>query len=294
MFLNRYFRAYLGSIFLVIAIGCIHNPLWAAPKVDEKDKPLVMGVFPIVSGVALFKRFAPLKDYLAKELDRELILETARDFPSFVRRTAERRYDIVITAPHFSLLAIDSGDYQIVARPKRDLVSLMVVAKKSKITDVSQLSGKIIATPPAPALSTRSGKDYLAGKGLQATKAPHYLAYKSHNAAYQAVLANDAVAALVSINAVNKALDNGIPLRIIDRLPPLPAMPTLVATNLDEKLAIEVRKILVNMESTKDGVNTLKRVGFPGYLSASEKDYDPVRPYKPASAILAAPKKIKK
>ena len=279
------------TLLLLLLILGIHSPLLAASAIKENNKPLVMGVFPIVSSGALFKRFAPLKDYLAQQLGRDLILETAKDFPSFVRRTAERKYDIVITAPHFSLLATDSGDYQIVARPKRNLTSLMVVPKDSKITHVSQLSAKVIATPPAPALTTRSGKDYLAAKGLKAANAPVYKAYKSHNAAYQATLAHDAVAALVSINAVNKALDRGIPLRIIDKLPPLPAMPTLVATNLGKKLASNVKSILVNMEKTAEGQATLKKVGFPGYWSAKVDDYQSVRPYKPANAKIGKPQK---
>ena len=247
-----------------------------------------MGVFPIVSGVALFKRFAPLKDYLANELGRELVLETARDFPTFVQRTAERRYDIVITAPHFSLLAADSGDYRIVARSKRDLVSLIVVAKTSAITDLSQLAGQVIATPPASALVTRYGKDYLAGKGLKGDKAPEYRAYKSHNAAYEAVLVKHAAAALVSNNAVNKALDKGVPLRVIDTLPPLPTMPTLVATDLPKAFAQQVERALVTMEDTARGRAVLKEVGFPGYWSARVEDYEPVRPYKPASPNIGS------
>jgi len=280
--LGGYLRVILVAIFLIGSQGSV----WAEPK---ENKPLVMGVFPIVSSGALFKRFVPLKDYLSQQLGREVILRTARDFPTFVSQTATRDYDIVITAPHFSLLATDSGDYEIVARPLRDLVSLMVVAKSSKITNISQLAGKIIATPPKPALSTRSGKDYLKAKGLVGVDAPRYKAYKTHNAAYQAVLTNDASAALVSINAVNKALDNGMPLRIIDKLPPLPAMPTLVARDLGKKILNDVKQALVLMNDTEMGRAALKRVGFPGYTSSVVEDYLPVRPYKPASSRLGKP-----
>ena len=276
----------LSVFFLLVVIGIINNPLWAASIPKESTKPLVMGVFPIVSGVALFKRFAPLKDYLAQQLGRELVLETAKDFPSFVKRTAERHYDIVITAPHFSLLATDSGDYQIVARPERDLVTLVVVAKNSHINHISELSQKIIATPPNPALTTRSGKDYLSGKGLTGADSPIYHAYKSHNAAYQAPLANEASAALVSINAVNKALDRGIPLRIIDKLPPIPAMPTLVATDLGKNMANDVERTLVGMKKTQAGKISLGKVGFPGYMSSRVKDYHSVRPYKPKKTSI--------
>ena len=270
---------FLIVILLVTAQGFV----WAVP---HKDEPLIMGVFPIVSSGALFKRFAPLKDYLAKQLGREIVLTTAKDFPTFVSRTGTREYDIVITAPHFSLLATDSGDYEIVARPKRDLVSLMVVAKDSSITTLSQLSKKLIATPPKPALSTRSGKDYLKAKGLEGVNAPKYKAYKTHNAAYQAALNNTAAAALVSINAVNKALDNGIPLRVIDRLPALPAMPTLVAKDLGSDISMDVKRVLTEMGNNKESIQVLTQVGFPGYLPARVDDYLSVRPYKPVSSQI--------
>jgi len=280
-------RGFDTVLLAIVMLACFRAPALAGEGLNESNEPLVMGVFPIVSGVALFKRFAPLKDYLADELGRELVLETARDFPTFVQRTAERRYDIVITAPHFSLLAADSGDYRIVARSKRDLVPLMVVAKDSAVTDLSQLAGQVIATPPASALVTRYGKDYLAGQGLKGDKAPEYEAYKSHNAAFEAVLVNHAVAALVSNNAINKALYKGVPLRVIDTLPRLPNMPILVATDLSEAFALQVERVLVAIEDTARGRTVLEEVGFPGYLSSRVEDYQPVRPYKPASPIIA-------
>ena len=126
-----------GTVLLaVVILACFHLPVFAEEGPHEGEKPLLMGVFPVVSGVALFKRFAPLKDYLANELGSGIVLETAKDFATFVQRTAECRYDIVITAPHFSLLAADCGDYRIVARPKQDLVSLIVVSKTSAITEL--------------------------------------------------------------------------------------------------------------------------------------------------------------
>ena len=290
MYINQIPRLRLKCILVAFFLATINSSLLAAP-VEDNNKPLIMGVFPIVTSGVLFKRFAPLKDYLAKQLGQDIVLQTAKDFPTFVQRTAERRYDIVVTAPHFSLLAADSGDYQIVVRPKKNLESLLVVAKNSKITNVSQLSGKLIATPPKPALTTRSGKDHLESMGLVGENSPSYRAYKTHNAAYQSVIGNDSAAAIVSNNILSKALKRGVPLRVIDKLPPLPAMATLVATNLNEKFAIDVEKALVTMTESEQGLTVLKKVGFPGYLSAGVDDYEIVRPYKPASAIIGKNKK---
>lgn len=280
------------SVVLTVLLLLSSNIAMASANTATTKHTLRMGVFPIVSSIALFKRFAPLKDYIEKQIGREIKLETARDFPTFVRRTADKHYDIVITAPHFSVLAADSGDYRIVARPKRDLVSLIVVEKNSSINELSQLAGKRVATPPSPALTTRSSKDYLADKlGLKGRNAPKYQAHKSHNAAYQSTLVNNTDAAIVSINAVNKALDKGIPLRIIGKIPALPAMATLVSAQQPDPLALKVEEALVGMEASEEGRAVLKKVGFPGYQSARLVDYEPVRPYRPANANIGKPKK---
>lgn len=277
---------YLFPSMLVFFLTSLHQPLFADSVPKKNSKSLIMGVFPIVSSGALFKRFAPLKDYLAKKTGRDIILETAKDFPTFVHRTAKRQYDIVITAPHFSLLASDSKDYKIIVRPKRDLQSLLVVPENSNIDNVSQLSGKLIATPPTPALTTRSGKKYLIKKGLTGKNSARYTAFKTHNAAYQATLGKDADAAIVSNNVLHRALKSGIPLRVIEKLPPLPAMATLIATNIDKRFATDIEKIMVDMEKTKQGIAVLKQIRFPGYISAREIDYLAVRPYKPTSSKI--------
>lgn len=269
---------------VALTLVCFHVPVFAAESSQDGKKPLLMGVFPYISSVALFKRYAPLKDYLSNQLGYEIALETASDVPTFIRRTTERRYDIVITAPHISLLAVDSGDYRIVARPKQDVVSVVVVSKDSAIKDLAQLAGQVVATASSSALVTRYGKDYLAEQGFKGDKAPTYRAYKSHNAAYEATLLHHTAAALVGFNIVSKALDRGVPLRVIAKLPPLPAIPTLVASDLSRALAQQVEKVFVTMNDTVEGRAILKQAGYPGYWPAGVEDYKLVRPYKPASS----------
>ncbi len=248
--------------------------LAAAP--DTESRPLKMGFFPIISSIALFKRFAPLSSYIGRELNRDVVLETARDFPTFVQRTAQRRYDIVFTAPHFALLAADSGKYRVVASLRKDLVGYIVVRADSPIQSVAALAGKRVATPPRPAIITQSGMDYLNHR--LATPAS-FVAYQSHNAAYQAVLGGDADAAVVSVNAVNKALGKGLPLRRIGSTPPLPNMAVLVASDLPAETDRRLQQALVAMDRTPDGRAVLKAVGFPGFRAADNADYEPTRPY---------------
>jgi len=280
------------KILLLMLMVPFVSVVKAAEQHSDKKETITMGMFPIVSAVALFKRFAPLKDYLERNLGHRFVLETASDFPTFVRRTADKKYDVVLTAPHFSVLAADSGDYKIIARPKLNLITIIVVNKNSAVTELSQLAGKKIATPPDSAIVTRSTKRFLKQQGLTGQKEPHYKAFKTHNAAYQSVLANNSTAAFVALNAVKEALDNGVPLRIIGKVPELPGMGILVSTQLSKEFADKLEKVLISMERSDEGRLVLKKIATPGYLSARLKDYESVRPYKPSTSNIA--KKNKK
>lgn len=241
--------------------------------------PLKLGFFPLISTVALFKRFSPLRDYLADKLGRPVALETARDFPTFVKRTAERRYDIVVTAPHFAVLASDSGQYDIRASLLSNVQQLVVVRKDSPIQDLSALAGKVVATPPEDALMTMMGHTLLAAAGLTGANRPVYHAFRSHNAANEAVLGGQAAAAIASSNVVGKALQQGVPLRIISRGLSLPNMATLVATDLPPALADRIEAVLVGMRDDPAGRKALKQMRLPGYRSVRAVDYRPARPY---------------
>jgi len=249
----------------------------AAPA--QPQRPLLLGFFPLVSTVALFKRFSPLKNYLAEQLGREVVLETARDFPTFARRTAERRYDIVITAPHFAIRAADSGHYRIRAAVSKNVQQLLVVREDSPLRRPEQLAGQHIATPPAGALMTMMGMDYLQQLGLSGPQQPVYRHFLSHNAANEAVIGGQADAAIASSNVISKAQQRGAPLRIIGRGLQLPNMPTLVASDLPAELADRIEAILVGMRNDEGGRHVLARIGFPGYRAVRLVDYEPARPY---------------
>lgn len=261
---------------LVIAL-LLSGPL--AAQTPATQEPLKLGFFPLISTVALFKRFLPLADYLSSELGRPVVLETARDFPTFTLRTAARRYDIVVTAPHFAVRASDSGLYDIRASVRSDVQQLIVVRDDSPIKQVSQLAGARLATPPPRALITMMGHDHLQDIGLTGVRAPEYLPYPSHNAANEAVIGGQADAAIASSNIVSKALAQGAPLRIISRGLKLPNMATLVATDLPDDLADRIEQALVSMSEKPAGQAALKQMAMPGYRQVRAVDYRPARPY---------------
>lgn len=273
------------SLFFLL---CFSLNSYAETQVPDKEqKSLTLGFFPIVSTVALYKRFAPLRGYLSEMLDRNVVLLTAKDFPTFVKRTADRAYDIVITAPHFAVNAADSGQYKIRATLIKDVQQLIVVKKDSSITDISQLAGKNISTPPPRALMTMMGKHFLQDSGLTGDKTPVYRDFTSHNAANQALMAGEVDAAIASSNIIKKAIKLGEPLKIISHGLKLPNMATMVASDMDDLIGDQIVKVLTNMNKSERGKSVLAAIKLPGYRAVSAKDYEVARPYLDESRAMS-------
>ena len=231
-------RLRLGIIGGLLTALSMTSPVYGAggdAQTAMAEGTLTLGYFPIISTVALFKRFGPLRDYLSESLGQPIILQTAKDFPTFLERTDDRAYDIVVTAPHFAVKASDSGKYRIRATVVEDVQQLVVVREDSPISDITDLAGKRVSTPPRHALMTMMGVQHMIDSGLSGDRAPVYREFTSHNAAIEALLANEVDATIASSNVVRKAIKQGDPLRTISRGLQLPNMATMVATDLDQE-----------------------------------------------------------
>ena len=143
---------------------------------SHEEKPLIFGFLPSRSPVTLIKHYSPLRDYLVKHLHHDVVLETAADYPTFLQYTKNRKYDFVLTAPHFALLASDSGKYTAALTYTKALMADILVPANSPITQLQQLAGKRIATPPESAIISMAGAHLLEQHGLTDTRAPLYVA----------------------------------------------------------------------------------------------------------------------
>ena len=266
-------------LLLMLIIAFPADNVNSGEQANSEEEALTLGYFPLISTVALFKRFAPLRDYLSESLGRPVILQTAKDFPTFVERSDDRAYDILVTAPHFAVRASDSGEYRIRATLVEDVQQLVVVREDSEIRGVTELAGKTIATPPRRALMTMMGVQHMIDAGLAGDKAPTYMEFTSHNAANEALVANEVDAAIASSNIIRKAIERGELLRIISRGLQLPNMATMVATDLDDDIGQQLVDILVGMHDSEEGREALEQIRFSGYRPVNAADYEPARPY---------------
>lgn len=279
--LKKHLPIYCQIPVLLVLISLFTAPAIATVPADAKveSQQLRLGFFPIVSTVALFKRFSPLRDYLSMTLRRPVVLQTAKDFPTFLQRTDAGQYDIVVTAPHFAVRAADSDKYVIRAALLGDVKQLFIVRKDSPLQSISELAGKRVATPPKSALMTIMGERYLNEAGLSGGKRPEYRAFTSHNASNRALLGGEVDVAVTSSNIYKKIVRRGEPLRILQEGKHLPNMALLVARDVDVQLGEKITQVLLGMQESSQGREVLKQISFPGYRAVSAKDYEPARSY---------------
>lgn len=253
--------------------------LLAAGLPVAAEPALIFGLLPSESVTTKFRRYAPLREYLHARLGREVVLETARNFRAFRRRTLEGRYDLLETAPHFVPEAIDSGLYEVITTIVRPLTAEIVVRADSAYRQLSDLAGTLVATPSPSAVITRIGKEALEAAGVVGPLAPRYVAFPTHNAAYAAVLGHAAEAALISVNVYNKARHQHQPLRSIGSSRPIPNMSMLVGRHLPLALRERVQRILVGMRDAPEGRRVLREMAYPGYRVARAEEYERLRRY---------------
>jgi len=278
---SRWIKTQLNSILCLLSILWMYQVTATAQaqinrsNTDAKTA-LTFGFLPMQSPIALFKRFAPLRDYLSAELNHEIRLETAKDFPEYAKRTANRQYDILLTAPHMALSALATGKYELAATFNKPLQAVIVVKNNSPINHPSDLAGKTIATPPEQAIVTLFGIRYLQTQDIINTP---FRIYRTHNAAYRAVLGNEAEAAIIANFIADNAIKHGKPLKIIAQSPSFPGVGILVAQDLPTDLKNRIKKTLWGMTTRPEGRAVLKRISQPGYTEAYPSEFETLRPF---------------
>lgn len=280
---RRIFKRLKRTLYLLSSIYLCQLPAIAQAEISRNDTStnaaLTFGFLPMQSPIALFKRFAPLRDYLSTELHREIRLETAKNFPEYAKRTTNRHYDILLTAPHMALSALEEGQYELAATFDQPLQAVIITHANSHIEQPAQLTGKIIATPPQQAIVTLFGIKYLQTQNVTNTQ---FKTYRTHNAAYRAVLGNEAQAAIIANFIAINAIKQQQPLKIIAQSPSFPGVGVLVAKDLSLDLKNRIKKTLWEMASQPKGKIILKKISQPGYIQAHPAEFEALRPFMPA------------
>lgn len=244
------------------------------------DDPLVFGIFPNMTAKQLVETYRPLAGALEKTLQRRVEIYSAPNFKTFVERTRQGEYDLLLTAPHLAWLARQDAGYQPLLKYTQPVRGLLVVKFASPYRDVATLRGHTIAIADPLAVIVLALQAELATDGLTQGIDYRIINAGTHvNAALQ-VAKGDADAAMVGQNPyLQFPPELRKQLHVLLETPPLSSQTYLTHPRLREAEVKTIRNTLLRFATTPEGQTLLKQGGFGGLSPLNSNELNAFRPY---------------
>jgi len=270
----RFFSRWASLAAGLIAAGAATSPLAAEPP------PLQMGVLPYLSSERLFGIFLPMKEYLEEQMKRRIVLTTAPDFKTYVRRAARGDYDIYQTAPHFALLAEVEHGFRRVSRLTRELNGDVIVRRTDPARRVEDLRGRTVITPDALSVTSMLGERLLKVHGLSPGRDYQLLRTTSHNNAILTVHRGGADAAFSSVEVLEGlAPEVRNDLRILRKTGQVPHMMIMAHPRLPAADYQRLKRALLAYTRDGAGREFFQATGYGDMGPITDADMARLRPY---------------
>ncbi|WP_247670873.1 phosphate/phosphite/phosphonate ABC transporter substrate-binding protein [Alteromonas sp. MMG017] len=237
---------------------------------------LTLGIVPQQSAKKLAETWQPLINYISEHADINVVFKTAKDIPTFEQRLAEGEYDIAYMNPYHFVVFHDSVGYRALARQlDKRIKGIIVVNANSDIMSLGDLDGEDIAFPsPAAFAATIIPSAYLKQQDILFT--PRYV--HSHDSVYLNVQRGFFNAGGGIIRTFSGIDDNTrSALRILWESDGY--TPHAIATHprITDAQREALLKALLTLSKDEDNKQLLKNIGFKGFMSSVDEDWDDVR-----------------
>lgn len=271
---------------LVLRLLTLLAVLCALPAA-AREPALHFGVFPRWNAQTMVRDFTPLARALEKQLGREVLIETDKDFDSFMRRVYAREFDLVHLNQLQYLQAHERAGYQAIAKlctaTTCTISALLVTRDDSGVSEVTQLRGKTVAFGDRNAMvSHLLARSLLRQAGLQDGD---YKTVFTQNPPNALLAAYNGAAAAAGVGSpvfeqpeVIKHVDRQR-IRVLAESTPIPHLPFAVRGDLDEALVARIRTALIAVAQQPGGLELLRHIGATRLVSADDAEYAVLRPY---------------
>jgi phosphonate transport system substrate-binding protein len=253
--------------------------LFILPAAGQEAAPLRLAVHPYASTLALINTHRPLQQYLSAQLGRPVEFYTASSFEAFIDALMAGSYDIVISPPHFAVMAMEKY-YQPLLHYQAKLEPIFLVRKDSLLNKPQDFRGKRLAMADKTAFIRLVTVKWLADNGLQAGQDYQIVERTSHGATIAAAAAGEADAGLATASALKQLpADLQQQVRIINTGQRFPHLFTLAHRRLGEPLIARLRSALLAFPETEEGRLFMERSAFIGYELISDDEIRVMKPY---------------
>jgi len=242
---------------------------------DKEVAPLRLGLLPHLSSELLLKKYKGLITYLEKNLQRRVVVHTAPNFKTYMKRAEQGRYDLYLTAPHLAAYHENEHKHHRIAGFNKSLQAVIVVSEDSKYTSLSDLQGMTVAAPDFLAVSTLLGEVTFMQKNIQPGKDILIKYTPSHNNALHSVADSQADAAIAGAPAFKittsmKKLKK--PLRILAKTQAIPQMMFMSPHRIPKQQLDSYREVLLNINNDEAGKAFIESVPFGSLKVISDED----------------------
>lgn len=257
----------------------------AVGAAEPAQPPLLLGVHPYLSETEIQQRFAPLADYLGKQLGRQVQVRVGRNYEQHqhIEAVGLNSVDIAFMGPvPYVKMAARYGAKPLLARIEIDgkplLSGYIVTRTDSPLRRLTDLRGKRFAfADPDSTMGTMMPRYVLqqAGVGLRTLSAYQHLG--GHKDVALGVLNGDFDAGAVKSEVYDELAARG--LRILVKLPEVSEHLFVTRSDLPATQVKLLRQALLQLKSTTDGATIMRAIhkGMTAMVPVADIDYDNLR-----------------
>lgn len=264
---------------LFVLLAC----LGSSHATEHEKKPLVLAVHPYLTPREIVARFTPLAEYLAQELNRQVVVRVGRDYDEHVDFIGQNRVDIAFLGPASYVKLIQKYGAKpllatVAVNGKPSFKGYIVVHRDSAIHKLGDLKGKRFAFGDHTSTMGYVVPYYMlleAGIKLDQLAVHQFLA--SHDSIALAVLAGDYDAGAVKSETFDLYQPRG--LRVLAATPEMPEHLFAASTKLPETLVQRLRQLLLGLDKTPSGPAIMKSInpGMTAMVPSSPEAYQRLR-----------------
>lgn len=253
------------------------------PSLIASEMPLRLGIFPRRNVKLTYKLFTPLAQYLSEQLNRDVILETAKSFSVFWGKVKQGRYDIVHFNQYHYIVSHENYGYDVIAANKElgkaEISGALIVRKDSGIEQISDLKDKTILFGGGKrAMQSYISATWLLRKGgLQANDYIEKFAINPPNTIistyFKRADASGSGDGVMRLGNVQKRIDI-TQLKILAKTKPMIHLPWAVKSQLSIELRAKIKDILINLDKSTKGLQVLKKSKLDALVPATDSDFN--------------------
>ncbi len=276
-------------------LGWLLLLFWLAPCAFAGKSPtrFELAITPILPVRTMIENYQPLRAYLELRLQEPVTFVTAPDYKTYNQRLQRHAYPFMIAVANSAYLACTDYGYVPMLRPAINTRPALVVAKRSRVTNIKELRGATLTMADPLAIISMQGLQMLREAGLDPQRDVIIKYLPNHGAAVNFVISGEAAAAIVSDRALlqmPQATQDAVRVVQTWERGAAPGVVYLASPSVPrERVARMSQAILEFVRNTEDGRDLMKHMGYGTLIPVTAQDLKPLAPYGALLKTAIAP-----